>query len=1416
MKKKSLITLTALLFTTIGCFSVLINNVPNSKIYADGSNNINEQWVHYSQRPATCTEKGIREYWCQCGGYYQFEAPSSGNIIDKGTNYDTSEFSADDNRWIPALEHSFNESLNCSICGSSMKTLYSLDDATDLDAVLPMTLSDLGQSAFDFSANHTFINYKFDENGSFEIKFKYTYTIVSSDDNYELIYLFNNQDEHGLVIRFSTRRVLNADGTCGSDMYIYKGTDSSDITATLTDSNGGTYKTLSTDAGLGSCYIPKKAGIDHDNGATIDIKGILTNAANYSYDIIVSINNQQLDKGYETNSEPLTIKVTLGADYFSSLSKQCFRFSLNGAKTNEVHASDATTTYSSKEVIYKDLDGKIYGKKTLTLDQTIPNPTIVKEGYTFYGWHDQNGNKPDEITENGKYIFTPLFVITTNINYVNVIKADTGYWVIFSLSNNDFSSKSIDLAIRRSGKEKLYDNLNTQENILFNGSASSYVEPYFNVYGKGVFTMRVINYDASANNVISVNKDTVFPSYNYIFESGNILYRLDKSYTFNIDNEKGVGFAAEIETSVSSVNVRESDPGYMWLDIKLNDCDFNNLSSYELSDVSKLNAFYNFSSHILINDELITFGGDHYFNLVDDCFTFRIKETSNLTLESVNTVTILSDLTMPTYAFGKQNSNNASSCYKIKNTSTYKKYSSGTTTYFLDLSSNPNILNNNSANLSGQFDNEFNKIEITYKSSSTLKALLTYKIDNQTLTDTVYLDACENYQTSAFFIKDYLYNTSKKATSLSNIQLCKIKDSDEDIDAKVAAINVKTQNINTSDMLYLTSNKYKFGISLLYGGAITYVEDLQDNDSRYSNLVNKHDSGRLIQQSYYGTRGDNDDYEMVIYDGNYCSYNPIQGGDVTNGIYIPRLIDLKVSSNSIYVKVQPLDWPKEGSLTDSYMADLYTLQDDIIRVDNTFTDYSCYLHEHYSGQEVPAVYTISALDELVYSNGGQNNWTRDLKTVVGQQQGNGDKVDEYMEIGNSETWAGYFDSITKFGLGVYTPNVDLLSAKRFALNNAKGYSDFGSFSDTANSCNYIGWYTVDKMQNYTPFNYSYLLCTGTIDEVRNSFASYIDFTDNFSFTIDQYPSRVAMSDYEFENIYFNSVDDLNAVFKTNQTSLSYNSNEKSASFTSLGNDPYFVIDMSNLNDPIYADNIDSINFTYKVDSAYSSILSSGIQVFFDTNGSGFTEGASIRIDGSSLIADNEYHTYSIDTSSLYFMSGQLCKVRIDYFCTESKNAVFELYNFSLSYNNEFLMNSSSINSIGLSSHSTCAYNTTYDCLEFVTTGNDPYFIIDYSNANIRTSLVNKVCIEYMIPSDTLENTVDGGFELFYNLNNAGYSSTCSISTYELIADGNFHTLTIDLSQLTDWEGKISSLRFDYFRITDSGNHFLVKSVTLEG
>ena len=98
MKKKAFILSLLTGLTTALTALVVVGMYNETSVFAlnKGESGV---WVHYAEAlPGTVqgTEKGIRNYYVQCGGDYQFEVPAS---YVEGGAYDISEFAEDDPRY---------------------------------------------------------------------------------------------------------------------------------------------------------------------------------------------------------------------------------------------------------------------------------------------------------------------------------------------------------------------------------------------------------------------------------------------------------------------------------------------------------------------------------------------------------------------------------------------------------------------------------------------------------------------------------------------------------------------------------------------------------------------------------------------------------------------------------------------------------------------------------------------------------------------------------------------------------------------------------------------------------------------------------------------------------------------------------------------------------------------------------------------------------------------------------------------------------------------------------------------------------------------------------------------------------------------------------------------------------------------
>ncbi len=532
----------------------------------------------------------------------------------------------------------------------------------------------------------------------------------------------------------------------------------------------------------------------------------------------------------------------------------------------------------------------------------------------------------------------------------------------------------------------------------------------------------------------------------------------------------------------------------------------------------------------------------------------------------------------------------------------------------------------------GAFDTRFNRMSITYSSSKPLHIYVRYMQNNAEKTDDFYLEAADN-GTFSGLISSYLNSSKAKNIKSITVNTCSKKK------AAFSLKNVTTEQIQVynSQTHYIENSRFKVGVQLSWGGGISYIEDKTSNISGLTNLINRADTGRLVQQSYYGTGG-NAEYTPGEFNGSTWRYNPVQGGDKYGNQ--SRLIDVQVSENSVYVKAQPQDWSLNGKITPSYMENTYTVNNDTIRVDNRFVDFSGWSHP-YTHQELPAFYTVSYLNRFSWYN-GTASWTDAPLSYRDDLQFWGDSryVDDcrfFVKNGNTETWCSWTSANDGFGVGLYVPNVDLLYAGKFSYNGSK---------DPANGAtNYVAPINTIKMVSYTPIEYSYLITTGTVPQIRATFKANKDFATNESLHKNYISMRVDEIDYT--SLDFTVEGCRAAVSAANNTTVTYNSTQKALQIKATSSsDPQTFVDYTKSDPILYASDYSKIEIDYMI--PLSNGRSSYETDLFLCTGNKTSPDGSERTRAS-LIKDGQYHTLTVNVGSLSFWKGKINKIRFDYF-----------------------------------------------------------------------------------------------------------------------------------------------------------------------
>ena len=395
--------------------------------------------------------------------------------------------------------------------------------------------------------------------------------------------------------------------------------------------------------------------------------------------------------------------------------------------------------------------------------------------------------------------------------------------------------------------------------------------------------------------------------------------------------------------------------------------------------------------------------------------------------------------------------------------------------------------------ISSNSRNWFNYYAIEYSSDCYLKGTLHYTAGAKSKSEDFFLEPTKGKNVFYSFVDNALQG--KRGNKVISITFETLNEGKENF--HIFGFFIFNREIPEQE-IFIENNTHKLGIDLLWGGALSYLEDLDSNvqavsvdgkikvDSnateRYNaesvnnnvNLINRNDTGRLVQQSYYGTL----DYDFGVYMDNDWRYNPVQGGNQFNDA--SKIVDLRVTDTEIYIKCRPLDWAKEKEyITPSYMEATYSLENGGVHAKCRFVDFSGY-PEAECTQEIPAFYCIEPLNNFVYYK-GDKPWTDDKLTsesdlIFWPDAG-------YPNFYSKENWSAFTGEFEdSFGIGVYVDNEEAFLAGVF---NRETTSNEDPSRDSATS--YIAIVKNRTFKSFDPYQYEYYLATGTTSEIRNIF-----------------------------------------------------------------------------------------------------------------------------------------------------------------------------------------------------------------------------------------------------------------------------------------------------------------------------------------
>lgn len=392
----------------------------------------------------------------------------------------------------------------------------------------------------------------------------------------------------------------------------------------------------------------------------------------------------------------------------------------------------------------------------------------------------------------------------------------------------------------------------------------------------------------------------------------------------------------------------------------------------------------------------------------------------------------------------------------------------------------------------------FNYFGIKYKTDVYAKGTITYVNKSfQEYTEEFFLEPSENGMFYSFIDGMLDKNKGNKICSFSFTPLNK-----ESGSFSLEGIGHFNREVPDREV-FIQNNEYKLGIDLLWGGALSYLEDMNSDvqavkvdgrvfvdsnaSKRYNaksvnnnvNLINRFDPGRLVQQSYYGIFKDG--YESGEFMGNTWNYNPVQGGNQFGES--SKIVDVITTDSSLYIKCRPLDWAKPAEyITPSYMEATYTFKNGLVDVSCRFVDfYGC--KSESTTQEMPAFYCIEPFNRFVYY-GGNAPWTNDTNLTYENELIFWPDAG-YPNFISTENWAafiGEFDD--SFGIGIYVPSEPSFLAGVYEREKTQNTDP--SKDGTTSYIAAVEWL---EFESFVPVEYNYYISTGTVTEMRNAFST---------------------------------------------------------------------------------------------------------------------------------------------------------------------------------------------------------------------------------------------------------------------------------------------------------------------------------------
>lgn len=253
----------------------------------------------------------------------------------------------------------------------------------------------------------------------------------------------------------------------------------------------------------------------------------------------------------------------------------------------------------------------------------------------------------------------------------------------------------------------------------------------------------------------------------------------------------------------------------------------------------------------------------------------------------------------------------------------------------------------------------------------------------------------------------------------------------------------------------------RVGIDLSHGGSISYIAD----SKTLQNIVNTHDLGRFIGQSYYSGPKPYGHSNPKWPD---WPWNPVSGGDVYG--HPGNILEYTNDGKTLYVKVRPMQWALNSVECKCTFETWISLDGSAVHVRNRLVNSRSDQTQYPEfNQELPAVYTIGSLYRIVTYT-GSHPFTHDALTWIKPLPppwGHWTATENWAALVNDQSW----------GLGVFHENV---------THFIGGFSgNLGMGDSSSSNTGYLSPISREVIGPNAVFEYKYDLIVGNVETIRN-------------------------------------------------------------------------------------------------------------------------------------------------------------------------------------------------------------------------------------------------------------------------------------------------------------------------------------------